>query len=100
MVCWPQWVRLSPLASPHLAMPLWRGDGTDCASKPVTMKYAINYVSGYNTRTLVVDANDADEAYSIARDNLVKARLYSAALQGSCRIAGQADIDAAARDTI
>lgn len=63
-------------------------------------KYAINYVSGHNTRTMVVDAGDRDDAYAIARDALVKARLYSAALQGSCRIAGQDDIDAAAKDAL
>lgn len=57
------------------------------------MKYAIDYVHGNDTHTLVVDAADRDDAYGLARDALIKAKFYSAALQGACRVAGQADID-------
>ena len=49
------------------------------------MKYAINYVLGRETHVLVVDAPDRDDAYSEARALLVRRRLFSASLQGSCR---------------
>ncbi len=58
------------------------------------MKYAIPYVLGRETRVLVVDASDCDDAYTEARSWLVRRRLYSAALQGSCRAASQDDLDA------
>ena len=61
------------------------------------MQFAIDYVSGYNTRALVVDAPDADDAYDVARSTLRSRGLYSASLQGKCRTATQADIDAAER---
>lgn len=57
------------------------------------MKYAINYVLGRDTRVLVVDATDRDCAYDEARALLVRRRLFSASLQGSCRVATQSDID-------
>jgi hypothetical protein len=60
------------------------------------MKYAIDYVLGHEKRTLVVDAADRDEAYESARDSLMAKRLFSAALQGTCRVASQDDIDRAA----
>lgn len=56
-------------------------------------KYAIDYVHGSDTHTLVVAAADRDDAYGLARDALMKARFYSAALQGACRVASQEDID-------
>ena len=58
------------------------------------MKYAINYVLGHETHVIVVDAPDRDDAYSEARSLLVRRRLFSASLQGSCRPASQDDIDA------
>ena len=58
------------------------------------MKYAINYVLGRETLVLVVDAQDHDDAYDEARSLLVRRRLFSASLQGSCRPASQDDIDA------
>lgn len=57
------------------------------------MKYAINYVLGRETLTLVVSAADRDDAYDEARSWLVRRRLFSASLQGSCRPANQDDID-------
>ena len=58
------------------------------------MKYAINYVLGRETHVLVVDAPDRDDAYGEARALLVRRRLFSASLQGSCRPASHDDIDA------
>lgn len=57
------------------------------------MMYAINYVLGYDTHTAIVDAPDADDAYDLIRDELRRRRLYSASLQGACRLATQSDID-------
>lgn len=57
------------------------------------MKYAINYVLGRETHTLVVDAPDRDDAYSEARSLLVRHGLFSASLQGSCHPASQDDIE-------
>jgi hypothetical protein len=59
------------------------------------VKYAINYVLGRETLVLVVSAADRDDAYGQARDWLVRRRLFSASLQGSCRPATQDDIDSA-----
>lgn len=59
-------------------------------------KYAINYVLGYSTNVLVVEANDRDDAYAVARAELRARKFYSASLQGSCRVATQSDIDNAA----
>lgn len=64
------------------------------------MKYAINYVLGHETRVLVVDAPDRDDAYGEARAWLVGRRLFSASLQGSCRPASQDDIDLAAQTAV
>lgn len=61
------------------------------------MKYAINYVLGGDTRVLVVDADDRDDAYADAREWLRQRRMISASLQGSCRVASQDDVDAFAR---
>ena len=61
-------------------------------------KYAINYVLGYDTRVIVVDASDHDDAYDVARSELRARKFFSASLQGACRAATQADIDAASRD--
>lgn len=58
-------------------------------------KYAIDVVLGANRYTLVVCACDRDEAFSIARDSLCEARLFSASLQGTARPASQCDIDRA-----
>ena len=57
-------------------------------------KYSINYVLGRETMVLVVSATDRDDAYYEARSWLVRRRLFSASLQGSCRPASQDDIDA------
>jgi hypothetical protein len=59
------------------------------------VKFAINYVLGNYSRVLVVEADNRDDAYEKARSLLVERRLFSASLQGSCRVATQADIDAA-----
>ena len=61
-------------------------------------KYAINYVLGYDTRVLVVEADDRDDAYDVARTDLRSRKFFSASLQGSCRVATQSDIDTASRD--
>ena len=55
-------------------------------------KFAINYVLGYYTKTIVVDANDSDDAYAMARYTLRKRGLISVSLQGSCRPATDLDI--------
>lgn len=59
------------------------------------MKYAITYVLGAARHVLVVEAAGRDDAYTEARSILVKKKLYSASLQGTCRVASQADIEAA-----
>jgi len=63
--------------------------------KKYGLNFAINYVLGGQTRVLVVQAADRDEAYEEAREWLVSQKLYSAALQGSARPASQSDLDAA-----
>jgi hypothetical protein len=56
--------------------------------------YAIEFVLGPHTRTLAVNADDASDAYYVARDLLQRLHLVSASLQGACRIATDADIAA------
>ncbi len=58
-------------------------------------KYAVDYVLGRDKYTLVVEAEDRDDAYAVARDHLVQKRLFSASLQGTARVATQDDVDAA-----
>ncbi len=58
-------------------------------------KYAIDYVLGFDKYTLVVEAEDRDEAYAAARDHLVRSKLFSASIQGTARVATQDDVDAA-----
>lgn len=55
--------------------------------------YAIDYVLGGRTLVLTMEAEDRDEAYDIARTTLIEERLFSASLQGSCRIASQGDLE-------
>lgn len=59
-------------------------------SAPTT--YAINYVSGYDTRVIVVTASDLDDAYDKARSWLLENRLLMASLQGCCRVASESDV--------
>ena len=62
------------------------------------MKYAITYVLGAARHVLIVEAPDRDDAYAEARSVLMKKKLYSASLQGTCRVASQDDIEEAERD--
>lgn len=63
------------------------------------VNYAIEYVLGAKTHTLVVFARDADAAYEKARNVLrVERKFVSASLQGACRRATDEDITAAGKD--
>lgn len=62
------------------------------------MNYAIKYVLGRDTRTMVLQASDSDDAFRRCRQNLRDAGFISASIQGSPRPASQDDIDAAERE--
>lgn len=57
------------------------------------MNYAIDYMWGKQRKTFVVEADDPDTAYEVARDEITRLKLYGAALIGTARVASEADLD-------
>lgn len=57
-----------------------------------TTRFAIKFVLGYDTHTLVVQGADSDDAYYVARDWLRNNGLVSASLQGVCCSATATDL--------
>lgn len=59
------------------------------------MLYAINYALNRSVPILIVAADNPNIACDVARIELQRRRLHAAILQDSCRLASQADLDAA-----
>lgn len=62
--------------------------------------YAVEFILGRDRHTIIVRAEDPDEAFTVGRACVVRNRLYNASIQGTPRVATRDDIDRALRGPI